>query len=105
VARLQDQHLEHQHVVERRPAALRSVRARHRPFEVRPKQLEIHYGIQPFQLVALGRELFQPFLDIEKSTLTPHPQPPSQARSIESRTAKKREVLGGLQPRHFQSRR
>ena len=41
---LQDQDLEHQHVVERRSATLRAVRPRHGPLELGPEQLEIDHG-------------------------------------------------------------
>jgi hypothetical protein len=39
---LQDQHPEHQYMIESRPTASRSVRARHRPFQIAAEQLEIH---------------------------------------------------------------
>ena len=39
--RLQDQHLEHEHMIERRPTALRAVAARDRRFQRRPEHLEI----------------------------------------------------------------
>ena len=54
VAGLKDQHPEHQHVIKRRPTALRPIRARNRAFEIGAEQLKIHHAIQPFQLVALG---------------------------------------------------
>jgi hypothetical protein len=54
VAGLQNQRFEHQHAINRRPAAFRAVRAWHRAIEIRPEQLEIHHRIQAFQAVALG---------------------------------------------------
>ena len=78
VAGLQNQRFEHQHVIERRAAAFRAVRAWHRAFEIRPEQREIHHRIQPFQAVALGRELLQPLVNVEKPALSPHPRPPAR---------------------------
>src|SRR5271170_7465137 len=80
-----------------RPATLRAVRARHRPFEISAEYLKIHHGVQPFQGITLGREFLQPLLNIEKPWLTPHPPPPSRTRPIESRTGQNCQVLGGLQ--------
>jgi hypothetical protein len=77
VAGLQNQGFEHQHVIKRRSAAFRAVRAWHGAFEIRPKQLKIHDRIQPFQAVTLGRELLQPILDIKKSRLPRHCRPPA----------------------------
>jgi hypothetical protein len=54
VAGLQDQCLEHQYMIESWATASRSVRARHRSFQIAAEQLEIDEGIQPFQLIALG---------------------------------------------------
>src|SRR5512133_2291682 len=97
VTGLQNQRLEHQHVIERRAAAFRAVRAWHRAFEIRPEQLEIHHGIQPFQAVALGRKLLQPLINVEKPRLSPHPHPPMRNRLIASQTDQNRQVFGGLQ--------
>ena len=94
---MKDQYFEHQHVVESRPPTLRAVRARHRPLEGRTEQLKIHNRTQPFQGIALGREFLQALLNIEKSSLTPHPPPPSRTRLIESRTDQNCQVFGGLQ--------
>jgi hypothetical protein len=65
MARLQDQDLEHQDVVVRRPAALRPVRARNSPLKLKPERLELHQFVQPLQIVALRRELPKPLLDIK----------------------------------------
>jgi hypothetical protein len=54
VAGLQDRRLEHQHMIESRPIASRSLRARYRSFQIAAEQLEINEYIQPFQLIALG---------------------------------------------------
>jgi hypothetical protein len=54
VAGLPDQRLQHQHMIESRPTASRSVRARYCSFQIAAEQLEIDQCIQPFQLVALG---------------------------------------------------
>ena len=69
VHRLQQQHLEHQHVVEGRTAALRAVRPRHRPLQIRAEPLEVHQRRDALQVVALGRQLPQPLLDIEEARL------------------------------------
>src|SRR5215213_9052439 len=42
IARLQDENLEHEHVIEERAAALGAVRARHRPDKIRPEQRDVH---------------------------------------------------------------
>ena len=62
---LQDQDLEHQHVVERRPAALRPVGPRHGALELGPEQLEVDHGSQPLEVVALLRQPRQPLFDVE----------------------------------------
>jgi len=56
VASLQDECLEHQHVIERRAPAFRAVRARQRPLQIRPKQFEIDYCAQPLQACRLLAE-------------------------------------------------
>jgi hypothetical protein len=74
---LQDQDLEHQHVVEWRAPALGAIRPRHRPrhrpLELEPEQLEVDHGTQPFEAVAFGRQHGQPLLEIEEPRLTAHP--------------------------------
>jgi hypothetical protein len=97
VAGLQDQHLEHQHMIKSRPATLRAVRARHRPLEITTEQFKIHNRSQPFQGIALGREFLQALLNVEKSSLTPHPLPPSRTQLIESRTSQNSQVFGAVQ--------
>jgi hypothetical protein len=82
----QHQRLDHQPMVERRPAAFRAVRARHRPLQIRPKQFEIDHRAQPLQAVAFGRELLQPLVNVKKTRLTAHLRPPAQTPLIESRT-------------------
>jgi hypothetical protein len=41
-------------MIESRPTASRSVRARYRAFQIAAEQLEINERFQPLQLVALG---------------------------------------------------
>jgi hypothetical protein len=53
VHRLQQQDLEHQHAIEGRPAALRAVRARHRPLQLRAEHREIHQRGDPLEVIAL----------------------------------------------------
>jgi len=86
--------LEHQHVIERRPTAFRSVCARHRPLQIRPRQFEIDHHAQPLQAVAFGRERLQPLVNVEKTRLPPHLRPPAQTPLIESRTRQNYEVFG-----------
>ena len=81
VAGLQDQHLPHQHMVERRTTAATAVGARHSPLQIRPEKLKIHQTIQPLKRVALRRKLLQTLLNIEEPGLTPHPTPPFAIRS------------------------
>lgn len=70
VHRLQDQDFEHQHMIERRPTALRAITARRRRFQVWPKHLKVDHGLDPLQIVALGGEILQSLIDAEK---TGHP--------------------------------
>jgi hypothetical protein len=72
-----NKNLEHEHMIEGRAAALRPIGPRHCPHQIRPEQFKVHDGAQPFELVAFGRELLQPFVNIEEPSLTPHstPQP------------------------------
>jgi hypothetical protein len=84
VAGLQDQHPEHQHMVERRTAAAGAVGPRHSPLQIRPEKLKIHQTIQPLERVALRRKLLQTLLNIEEPGLTPHPTPPFAISSTES---------------------
>ena len=70
--RLQDQHLEHQHMIERRPPTLGSIRASNSLLKVGAKQLKIDEPLQPLEIVALRRELSQPLLNIKKARLPSH---------------------------------
>src|SRR5271166_2024239 len=97
MARLKDQHFKHQHVIKRWPATPRSIRAHNGALEISTKPVTIDHRTQPFQAVALGRELLQPFLNIKKSCLPPHLRPPASTRAIESRTRQNYEVFGSLQ--------
>src|SRR5271156_2065218 len=83
-------------MIKSRPATLRAVRARHRPFEISAEYLKIHHGVQPLQGITLGREFLQPLLNIEKPWLTPHPPPPSRTRLIESQSGQNDQVFGGV---------
>ena len=67
VHRLKDQSLEHQHMIEGRPAALRSIGARNGCFERRAEHLEINQRLHPLQTVALGRQFRQPIVKIEET--------------------------------------
>src|SRR4029077_14311723 len=65
--RLKNEDLEHQHVIEGWPPALRSVRARHSGFQRRPKPLEIDESLHALQIVALGRPLREPLVEIKQT--------------------------------------
>ena len=84
-------------MVERRTSALRAVRARHGPRQVRTEQLEIHDRQEPLEVVALGRELLQPLIDVEEPSLTPHRPALVLNTPRESHPGRNREVLGGVQ--------
>ena len=99
VAGLQDQHLEHEHAVERRPSPLRPIRPGHGTGEVGPEQLEIDDAAQPLQRVALGREILQTLIDVEKTGLTAHRSTSPTADPITPRNASNHEVFGGDQLR------
>jgi hypothetical protein len=77
--RLQDQHLEHQHMIKRRSPTLASIRARNSLLEVGAKQLKIDEPLQPLQIVALRRGLSQPLVNIKKARLRSHSNTPSLA--------------------------
>ena len=47
--------LEHQNVIERRPATPRAISPRHGPLELAPEQLEVDHRSQPLEVVALPR--------------------------------------------------
>ena len=97
MAGLQDQHLEHEHEVERRPSPLRPIRPGHGTGEVGPEQLEIDDAAQPLQRVALGREILQTLIDVEKTGLTAHRSTSPTADPITPRNASNHEVFGGVQ--------
>jgi hypothetical protein len=84
MAGLEDQDLEHEHVIERRATAARAVRPRHGSLQVRPEELEVHQPVQPVQRIALGRELLQTLIDVEEPGLPPHPTPPSLTTTMKS---------------------
>ena len=86
VLRLQDQDLEHQHVVEGGPATLAALRPRHGPLQLGTEDLEIDHRRQPLQPVALGRQEGQPLLHVEEPRLPRHPVlPRAVIRSNHSR--------------------
>jgi hypothetical protein len=92
---LQDQHLEHDHMVERRSSALRTIGPRHRPLELGPKQLEVDHRGKPLELVTLGRQPRQSILEVEETRLHHHPVP-RRHRPIQAPTPSNREVFGGV---------
>jgi hypothetical protein len=87
--RLKDQDLEHEHVVERWAATLRAVRPRYRSRQIPPEYLEVDDSVQPLQIIALGRKLLQPIVDVEEPALVPHPVPPDSTGNRESHRALK----------------
>ena len=52
--------------------------------QIRSENLEIHNGVQPLEIVALGRKLLQPIVDVEEPVLVTHPIPPDSTGSRES---------------------
>ena len=86
VADLQDQRLEHQHVIERRPPAFRAVRARHRPLQIRPKQFEIDHRAALQAAVAFGREFASAARQRRKIPPDRASPPPSADPAHQSRT-------------------
>jgi hypothetical protein len=74
-------------VVERRPATLGAIRARHRALEFGPEQLEVDHGRQPLEVVALPRQPRQPLFDVEKPHRTPHADPPPLHATVEQISA------------------
>jgi len=95
--RLQDQDLEHEHMVEGRAPALASIGAWHRTHQIRPEDLEIHNGVQTLEIIALRRQFLQPLVNIEEPALATHPMPPDSTENRESQHAPNCEVLGGVQ--------
>lgn len=73
------------------------VRTRHGTGEVVPEQFEINDAAQPLQRVALGREILQTLIDVEKTRLTAHHSTSQADDAITSRNPSNREVFGGAQ--------
>jgi hypothetical protein len=90
MARLQDQDLEHQDVVVRRPAALRPVQARNSPLKLGPERLKLHQFVQPLQIVALCQELPKPILDVKEPRLPHHDPLRSRREASESQNRRSR---------------
>jgi hypothetical protein len=90
MARLQNEDLEHQDVIVGRTTAFGPLAAWHRALQVRSEDLEIHDGIQPLEVIALGRQLLQPLVDIEQPQLTAHPALHRQIAGSESQDGSKR---------------
>jgi hypothetical protein len=67
VHRLKDHRLEHQHVIEGRPATLRTIGARNGGFERRAEHLEIDQPPHALQIIAFGRQFRQPTVKIEET--------------------------------------
>jgi len=63
--RLQDQDLEHEYMIEGRPAALRTVATGDSRFERRPEHLEINQRLHLIQIVAFGRQFRQSFVYVK----------------------------------------
>jgi hypothetical protein len=59
-------------VIVGRAPALGAVGSRDRALQIRPEYLEIDDGVQPLQIVALGRKVVQPLVDVENSRLPAH---------------------------------
>ena len=74
---LQDQHLEHQHMVKGRPATLRAIGPRHSALELRAEDLEVDDLGQPFEGITLPRQQGQPFVEVEKAEHPSQPVPPA----------------------------
>ena len=79
VLRLQIEHLEFQHRVERRPAALRPVHAAEGFVENRPEQLEVDDLQELLQRIALRGQLAKTLLDAPEPRLLRQATPPSPA--------------------------
>ena len=72
VGRLDDQHLEHHHRIERRTAALRAIRVGQRRIERGPEQLEVHGSRERLKLVAEVAQPAQAVLDVKEPRLPTH---------------------------------
>jgi hypothetical protein len=97
VLRLQDQHLEHQHMVKGWSPALRAICSRHCRFHFLPEELEVHHRSQTFQVIALLRQAGQPLLDVEETSLTRHIRLLPGRLHHTTGTGQAREVFGGVQ--------
>jgi hypothetical protein len=93
VRRLNHQDLDHQHRVERRPAALQAIRVGQRPRQLGPENLEVHRRRKSQQLIVEVAQPLQPLIDIEKSSLTAHRFVSRSTSWRESENAGRREVL------------
>ncbi len=82
--RLQQQHLEHQHVVKGRAAALAAIAPRDGPLQLRPELLKVHKGGDTLEVVTLGRQLPQPIRHVEEARLPNHRRRPAHQVRIES---------------------
>lgn len=94
---LQDQDLEHEHMLEGWASALRAVSPRHGPLQIRSEKIEVDQPLRPFEIIALRREFFQSFVNIEKASLTARHPAPKSAQQMESYSTLNHEVFGGVQ--------
>jgi hypothetical protein len=85
VERLQDQHLEHQHRIVRRPAAPGPVRAGERRLEIAAEHLEVDHRQQPLQRIARRRQAGVSLVPIEEARLARHAILPATTCARESR--------------------
>jgi hypothetical protein len=69
MARLQDQNSKHQGVIIGWAAALDPVAPWNRLLQIGPKQFKIDNRVQPLKIIALGGEILQTLVDIEKPSL------------------------------------
>jgi hypothetical protein len=72
VRRLDHQHLEHHHRIERRPPALRPIAIAERRGQVRAEHLEVHHRREGLELVADVAQTTQPLFHVEQSRLPFH---------------------------------
>jgi hypothetical protein len=76
MARLQDQNSKHQDVIIGWAAALDPVAPWNRLLQIGPKQFKIDNRVQPLKIIALGGEILQTLVDIEKPSLPTIPKLP-----------------------------
>ena len=105
VHRLKDQSLEHQHMIEGRPAALRSIGARNCGFERRAEHLEINQRLRALQTVALGRQFRQPIVKIGRNPATDRPCRALPLRHDRLRSIQRRFAQRFLEASSFGNRR